>query len=99
MILPPKNPRDLNACFHCGQPAEKKPGYAAMCDPCTRASDSNLPRNIEILETLAKIATQCPSLRIGQILANVMNMSNKELFYVSDSDLHASLKRFLRNNA
>jgi hypothetical protein len=98
MIQAPKAPWDKEACFYCGQKADKRPGYAAMCEACAKADSGALPRNLEILETIAKIATQCPSLRIGQILGN-MTTSHKDLFYVDDSNLHNRLKKFLKANA
>jgi hypothetical protein len=99
MIQTPKNLTDPKACFHCGRPTTKVPGYAAVCPPCENAQAKlQPPRNLELLQTLAKIATQCPQLRLGQILGNVAD-TNKGLFYVSDSELHNRLKKFLRDNA
>jgi len=98
MIETPKDPTNPKACFHCGQPATKVPGYAALCDPCIKASDTSLPRDLTLLETLADIAAQHPSIRIGQILENVAT-TNNGLFYMSDSELHNRLRKFLRDNA
>ena len=98
MIESPKDPTNPEACFHCGRPATKVPGYAAMCDPCKGARTPNLPRSLELLETLAKIATQHPEIRIGQIIAN-LTFDHRSLFYLSDSELSNRLKKFLRDNA
>ena len=97
MIKQPKDPTNPEACFHCGRPATAQPGYAAICPPCEKASNPNLPRDISVLETLAQIATQHPTIRLGQLLGNVTT-SHQDLFYVGDSELHNRLKKFLQAN-
>lgn len=60
------------------------------------------PPTQKCLENLSKLAQDHPHLRLGQIIANVMTTDTdlyKELFYISDSELHNRLKKFLRDNA
>lgn len=97
MIQHPKDPTNPEACFHCGRPAQRQPGYAAICPPCEKAQAKlQRPRDLSTLETLAKVATQFPQLRLGQILSNLTHQS---LFYVEDGELNEMLKKFLRDNS
>ena len=98
MIQHPKDPTNPEACFHCGRPAQRQPGYAAICPPCEKAQAKlQTPRDLSVLETLAQIATQHPTIRLGQLLGNVTT-SHQDLFYVGDSELHNRLKKFLQAN-
>lgn len=39
------------------------------------------------LETLSRIRTRYPHLRLGQILANAINNPQRDIFYVTDGEL------------